>query len=184
MHTEIVLIGPVRTGKSTLGKILADKLGLKQVSFDEGWWKYCEEIGYDETLAREIRKQGGFLALVYYRNQFAAYPIERMLADYQNCVFDFGAAIYESDEMFSRVQRALEPYPNVILVLPSPDMQESLRILFERDESPPADLSFNILAHFLRHHTYYDLAKFTIYTKGKTPEESAMEILRLTGLEA
>ena len=72
---------------------------------------------------------------------------------------DFGAGIFESDEMFRRVQNALADYPNVVLVLPSPDLEESLRILAERDANPPRDLSFDINRHFLTHHTYYDLAK-------------------------
>ncbi len=55
-------MGPVRTGKSTPREILADKLGLKQVSLDEIRWKYYKQIGYDETLAREIRKQGSLAA--------------------------------------------------------------------------------------------------------------------------
>jgi hypothetical protein len=32
-------------------------------------------------------------------------------------------------------------------------------------------------ARFLHHHSYYDLATITVYTKGKTPEETCEEIL-------
>jgi hypothetical protein len=52
-----------------------------------------------------------------------------------------------------------------------------VRILAERDEHPPRDLYFDINAHFLRHHSYYNLAKITVYTKGRTPEETCQEIL-------
>ena len=52
---DIVLIGPVRAGKSTLGRLLAQRLDLPQVSVDELRWKYHKEIGYDETLAKEFR---------------------------------------------------------------------------------------------------------------------------------
>ena len=93
--------------------------------------------------------------------------------------FDFGAGIYESQESFIRVKQALASYPNVFLVLPSRDLNESLQILRERDTQPPADLNFDFNRHFLKHHTYYDLAKFTVYTAGKTPEETCEEILRL-----
>ena len=177
MRTDIVLIGPVRTGKSTLGRLLAERLGLPQVSLDVLREQYYQEIGFDPILAKEIRHKGGFLALVYYRELFAAYAVERMLSEHSHCVFDFGAGIYESDEMFARVQKALADYANVVLVLPSPDIEESLRILPERDTNPPADLTFDINAHFLRHHTYYDLARITVYTRGKTPEETCQEIL-------
>jgi len=177
MCTDIVLIGPVRTGKSTLGRLLAEKLGLPQVSLDVLRYQYYQEIGFDPLLAKEIRQKGGFLALVYYREQFAAYAVERILAEYHDCVIDFGAGIYESDESFARVQKALADYPNVVLVLPSPDIDESLRILKERDPNPPADLTFDLNARFLRHHTYYDLARITVYTQGRTPEETRQEIL-------
>ncbi len=33
--TPIVLIGPICAGKSTIGKVLAEKLGLPQVELDE-----------------------------------------------------------------------------------------------------------------------------------------------------
>ena len=181
--SDIVLIGPVRAGKSTLGQLLAQRLGLPQVSVDKLRRKYREEIGYDETLAKEFRARGGFLALYLYWNLFDAYTLERVLADHRKCVIDLGAGIYESHEMFARVQRALQPYRNVILLLPSPDKAESLRILTDRDSDPPNDLNFDFNAHFLDQHSYYDLAKFIVYTKGKTPEETCAEILALTGLD-
>ena len=175
---EIVLIGPVRTGKSTLGKLLAKQLGVPQVSLDEERWRYYKEIGYDELLAREIRSRGGFLALVLYWNLFDAHAVERLLAEHRSCVFDFGAAIYWSDEILSRVQRALGPDRNVVLVLPSPNIAESLRILAERDAEPPADANFDFNGYFIRHRSYYALAKVIVYTEGKTPEETRDEILR------
>ncbi len=179
---DIILIGPVRAGKSTLGKLLAARLDLPQVSLDELRYGYYKEIGFDEDYARNLRKNGCFLAMMYYRELFAAHAVERLLSEHRNCVIDFGAGIYESDEMYARVQRALADYPNVILLLPSQNTEETLKILSERDTNPPADLKININAHFIRHHTYYDLAKHIVYTQGKTPEQSCEEILRLLGM--
>lgn len=179
MSTDIVLIGPVGAGKSTQGRLLAAALGRPQVSLDDARWRYYREIGYDDELAREIRRRGGFLALVMYWGQFDAYAAERLLAEHRDCVFDFGAAIYESRENLDRVRRALAPYPNVFLLLPSEDRGESLRILRERDEDPPADLNFDFNRRFLDHPTYYELARHTIYTAGRAPEETRDEILRL-----
>jgi len=181
MPADIILIGPVRTGKSTVGKLLAGKLILPQVSLDELRLPYYQEIGYDETLARTFRTRGGFLALVLYWQLFDVYSVERVLAEHSNCVFDFGAGVgvYESRELCTRIQQALQPYPHVFLLLPSPDPAESLQILRERDPEPPSDLNFDFNAHFLHHPGYYDLAKFTIYTKDRTPEETCDEILHL-----
>ena len=177
MPADIVLIGPVRAGKSTLGKLLSATLGLPQVSLDTVRYGYYKEIGYDENYARDIRRQEGFVAFMYYRELFAAYAVERMLSDYHHCVFDFGAGIFESDEMFTRVQKALAGYPNVVLLLPSPNIEESLRILAERDSNPPKDITLDLSAHFIKHHTYTDLARITVYTQGKSPEETCQEIL-------
>jgi shikimate kinase len=179
MNRGIVLIGPVRAGKSTLGRLLAQRLGLPQASLDQLRSTYYREVGYDDSLAAEIHAKGGLLALVFYRQLFEAHAIERLLAEHPNWVVDFGAGVYESDECFARVQRALAPWSNIILLLPSPEREESLRILHQRDFNPPSDLVFDYNAHALDHHTYYDLARHTVYTAGKTPEESCAEILRL-----
>ncbi len=183
MPSDIILIGPVRTGKTTLGQLLAEKLGLRRVAPDELRWTYYKEVGYDEDLAQRIRQTGGFVALVFYWKLFDAYAVERVLADHRDCVIDFGAghSVYESKELFARVQRALTPYPNVVLILPSPDAEESIQILNERTKDLVGSFGqgFNWNEYFVRHRSNYDLAKFIVYTKGKTPEESRNEILRL-----
>ena len=161
--------------------MIAQQLGIPQVSHDEIRWRYYQEIGYDAELAQTIRRQGGFLALVLYWQLFDAYSVERVLDEHVNCVIDFGAGVgvYESQEQFARVQKALAPFRNVFLLLPSPDPAESLQILKDRDEDPPSDLNFDFNAHFLAHHGYYDLAKFIVYTEGKTPAQTCGELLEL-----
>ena len=56
MNSAIILIGPLGAGKSTIGHLLAKKLGLPQCSVDDVRWKYYEEIGYDKLLASKITK--------------------------------------------------------------------------------------------------------------------------------
>ena len=86
--------------------------------------------------------------------------------------------MYEDDGLFKRVQKILSPYKNIILLLPSPDLEESIEILNEREEFL-REMKPNINEHFIKHHSNYDLAKYTVYTKGKTPEETCEDILRL-----
>jgi hypothetical protein len=101
-------------------------------------------------------------------------------------VIDFGAghSVYEDAALFARVESALAPFPYVILLLPSPDLDESVAILNERfaallerevGEVDPALLTLN--AHFTKHPSNTRLAKLTVYTEGKTPEETCDEIL-------
>ncbi len=94
-----------------------------------------------------------------------------------------GHTVYEEASAFARVQRAFDPYPNVVLILPSPDLERSSAILRERT----ADLAwlreirerhgFDLNDHFLRHPSNYRLAKLIVYTEGKSPEETRDEIL-------
>ena len=155
---------------------------MPQISHDKIRWRYYEEVGYDADLAQQIRQQGGFLALVLYWQLFDAYSVAQLLVEHAHCVIDFGAGVgvYESREQFDRVSHALAPYRHVFVLLPSPDLAKSLEILQARDPNPPSDLNFDFNAHFLGHHGYYDLAKHTVYTEGKTPDETCAEILALT----
>lgn len=180
MKQEIILIGPIGAGKSTIGKLLAEKLKLPQIAVDDLRFNYYKEIGYDEALAESKRETEGFWGLYQYWKPFEVYAVERLLSEHKNCVIDFGAghSVYEDDRLFQRVKEVLSAYKNVILLLPSPDLDESIHILNERDEFL-REMKPNINEHFVRHHSNYDLAKHTIYTKGKTPEETCEEILRL-----
>ena len=47
MKPEIILIGPIGSGKTTVAELLSIKTGLPRRSMDELRWKYYDEIGYD-----------------------------------------------------------------------------------------------------------------------------------------
>jgi shikimate kinase len=180
MISDIILIGPMGAGKSTIGELLANQLGIPQCSMDEHRWHYYQEIGYDEELAKQKRETEGLWGVCQYWKPFEAYAVERLLSEYKNCVIDFGAghSVYEDISLFQRVQKVLEPYPNVVLLLPSSNLDESLQILNDRNEYLP-DGNPNINEHFIRHQSNYVLAKFIVYTKEKTPQETCNEILKL-----
>lgn len=93
---------------------------------------------------------------------------------------DFGAghSVYDDEALFRRVALALVPYPNVFLLLPSADINESIQVLNERNKDELADC-IKVNEHFIRHPSNSRLAKFTVYTKGKTPAETCQEILAL-----
>ena len=182
MSSDIILIGPIGVGKSTIGSLLATLMDLPQRSMDEYRWNYYKEIGYDEELANQKRATEGFWGIYQYWKPFEAYAVERLLSEHKNCVIDFGAghSVYEDSSLLQRVQRALGSYSNIVLLLPSSDLNESVQILNERNEYV-SDGNLNINEHFVRHPSNYNLAKFTVYTKTKTPEETCNEILRLVG---
>lgn len=191
INATIILIGPMSAGKSTLAGLLAEKLGLPRYEVDEDRWTYYKEIGYDEAAAAQIaRSDQGMVGLLRYWKPFEAHAVERVLADHSGCVIDFGAGhtVYEDETLFARVQRALAPYPNVILLLPSPDLDESVKVLNARFSElltreigsvDPALLDVN--AHFVKHPSNARLAKRVIYTQHKTPDETCAEILQTLG---
>jgi len=175
---DVVLIGPMGVGKSTLGKLIAEKLSLPQCPMDHHRWRYYEEIGYDYKKADEIGKEEGFLGVYRYWKPFEIYAVERLLSEHSGCVIDFGAghSVYEDDELFERAKKALAPYENVVLVLPSSDPDTSIAELHKRHNTKP-EKEFDLNAHFITNHSNHDLAKHVVYTIGKKPEETRDEIL-------
>jgi shikimate kinase len=178
MKSEIILIGPRGSGKTTIAELLYLKTFLPHCSMDLLRWNYYEEIGYDRSLAREKISEGGFWALYRYWKPFEAYAVKRLFEDYRECVFDLGGShsVYEDPALFEQVRRVLASYLHVVLLLPSPDQDESIRILNDRN-TYASDDQREVNEHLVRHRSNYDLAKFTAYTKGKTPEETCDEIL-------
>lgn len=142
MASDIVIIGPQRSGKSTIGALLAVRLGLPQCSMDKQRWAYYKEIGYDEILAKQKREAEGAWGIIRYRKPFEAYAAERLLSEHTNCLIDFGAghSVYDDPVLFQRVERALSSYPNVVLLMPSPNLEESICILNERNKDLPNDI--------------------------------------------
>jgi ABC-type arginine transport system ATPase subunit len=186
MTSDIILIGPMGTGKSTLGRLLAEKLNVPQVSMDKLRFDYYKQIGYDEALAQQLRTEHGLAALFRYWEPFHPHAVEKLLAEHSDCVIDFGAghSVYDDAVLFERVHKILEPYPNVVLILPSPDLDESVQILKERMKEHQGwdgvDDGIDFHEHFVKHHCNHDLAKFVVYTKCKIPEETRDEIISLT----
>ncbi len=190
MRSEIVLIGPMAAGKSTLGKLLSKKLGVRGASLDAVGEKYYAEAGFDLQKARTLRESKGELIGHRYFERFLLPALEKHLQESKGCVIDLGAghSVYWDETDFGRVQNLLAPYRNVLLILPSPDLEESAAILRERTKEIAwlnrirEQNGFDMNERYLRHHSNFDLAKYTVYTKNKSPEETRDEILDLLNL--
>jgi shikimate kinase len=170
---EVLLIGPIGAGKSTLGELLAERLGRPRVALDDVRWGYYKEIGYDEAVQREVAEREGFAGVYRYWKRFEAYAVERALQEHRGCVMDFGAghSVQEDDATFTRIQGVMAPYPNVVLILPSPDLDESVGILADRNA--PKIGAVPLTRYLVTHPGMRALATRTVYTQSSTPEETA-----------
>ena len=178
LPNTIILIGPVGAGKSSVAQQISRKLSLPLFSMDEKRWEYYAEIGYnDEEAAKKLEVEGWWGRYIYWK-AFELHALERALGDHQG-IIDLGAghSVYEDETLFARAQRILAPYRFIFLLLPSPDVQESLAILEQRIGKTSVHPNPN--KHFLEHPANARLAKFTVFTKGKTVQETANEIMRL-----
>ncbi len=182
----IILIGPMSTGKSTIAKLLSSKLSIPRFELDDVRQRFYTEIGYSERLASKIVGEEGMEGLIHYWKPFEAYAVERAIAEFENCVVDFGAghSVYEDPKLFSRVEKVLKPIENVIQILPSPDLDRSVEIVNKRfadllinEVGKTDDELLQLNEFFVRHPSNHLLAKKTIYTENKKPVEIADEII-------
>ena len=171
MSSEIILIGPFGVGKTTVGRLLAEKLALPQVSLDDLCYGYYQEIGWNAQEAGRIYEQEAGDAFDEYTCSFEPYGVEQVLLRNHDCVIDMGGGqtVSENETRFARVQDALAPYQNVVLLLPSLDPEESVRVLKTR-RSP------DFLEYLVRSPCNYALAKHVIYTEGKSLEQVRDEV--------
>jgi hypothetical protein len=167
----VVIIGPVSVGKSTVAGLLADRLGWPKVSMDTECAVYYAEISFDRAVSDRRQQTDGVKAAYQYGKPFEAYAVERILADHKHAVIDLGGghSVQEDPMLFARVRAALAPVRNVALLLPSPDPQESVRMLTER-RAPPEGFDWH--RHFVTHPSNATLAKLIVYTQGQTPEQT------------
>ncbi|MFS0782568.1 shikimate kinase [Bacillus sp. 1P06AnD] len=182
MQNEIILIGPICSGKSSVGEIISAKLGWPQYSMDDIRFRYYKEIGYSQEDQNRIRSKEGYRAMYQYWKPFEAHAVKRFLEEHKGGVHDFGAghSVYEDDLLFGQVKHTLEPYRNVVLLLPSSDQERTIDILENRLKLVTDNQEvFDLNKHFVEHPSNYELAKHIVYTEGNTAEETAAEVIRI-----
>src|SRR5438046_2527685 len=121
---SIILIGPVRAGKTTLADQVAKELGWPRASLDERRWDYYREIGFDPDYSRSLEQAGRWNDRRRYWSEHDPHAISRFLEEYgQGHVLDFGGShsLHEDEAQLEAVRRLLAPYHYVVLVLPCAD---------------------------------------------------------------
>jgi shikimate kinase len=173
----IILIGPPAVGKSTVSQLLAAQLDVPLYALDVQERNYPPELGYDPDRASQFFQTQGIRGLWRYEQPFLVTHLGQLIRDAQDGIIDFGAghSVFEDETDLAQAQQALAPYPSVVLLLPSPDLDQSIRILKERPRSTTNGVDTN--RYLIEHPAYADLATIGVYTEGQTPEETCRTII-------
>ena len=182
-NTNIIIIGPVTTGKSTQGQLIAKALNKRSVSLDSVANDYYEANGFGPSQFQKAYKEKGFLEAYRLWWSSLAFAAQQVVKDYTDCVIDFGAghSHYEDEILFEGIKKSLAHYPNIFLLLPSIDLDKSVSILRQRsiDERKRDWIhdGYDFIEHWVKDDCNRLLSTKIFYTEGKTPEETRDEIL-------
>jgi adenylate kinase family enzyme len=185
LRPEPVLIGPAFAGKTTIGEALAHRLGLGFVDLEGVGDEYYGAAGMPTSgLRAQIHRLGHSEAHRWWQPARVA-GVEGVLADHVGCVVALGAGHthYEERIYFEMVREALAPFENVVLLLPSQDLDKSVEVLWHRARSDDGDGWDHDGRDWLREWCESDqnlaLATRTVYTQGRSTAETADHIARL-----
>src|SRR5437868_940367 len=95
---EIVLIGPIAAGKSTVAALLAEALGVPHASLDAVAWPYYAEAGWSRERFREVYAREGLLAAHRQLAPALVHAVERFLPQHRGEVIDLGAGHTHFDD--------------------------------------------------------------------------------------
>ncbi|KAL7929862.1 hypothetical protein V8C35DRAFT_314502 [Trichoderma chlorosporum] len=179
----IILIGPEGSGKSTIGRIIAQTLSQELYSLDRHRDELYAPYDYDKDFAAKIYEEQGLWPFYQHWKTFEYKAVVHILQNarqegdlFYGKVLDFGAghSVFENPQELENIATLMEPYKNVILVIPSDDVEEVVKITEARRGH---ELGLN--KHFVEHPSNKRLAKHVIYTKDMTAEECAERALRI-----
>ena len=117
----------------------------------------------------------GWLAKDSFNNYMIRTCLEKTLISGTPGVADFGAghSVYNDEEIFRGIKEILSKFKNIVLLLPTPDIDTSLEIMARRSTG-----EYDHNEQFIRSHCNRDLATMVVYENGRTPREVAEGILK------
>ncbi len=156
---NIILIGMPGAGKSTVGALLAQKLGRAFVDTDELVRKF------DGRPLRDIVAEDGQKRFLEIQNA-AIIPFK-----FSNCIIATGGGVVKSDELMQYLKKS----GTIVYLKQDPDILET-RLAPGRKLVRPDGQAFRSLFEE-RDPLYMKYADHVVYCAAKSPEKIAMEII-------
>ena len=175
----IIFIGPIGAGKSTIAKMVAEELSIPSFSLDkEG--HLAAAVGYDFERYKRMWKENGLHDAYKYRRSFYDRLVPLFLASHDHGVLDLGGGhpIVPDQAKQEVIKKAFAPYENIFLIMPTPDPNESIKILRKRNQLADDEPDLNTLYFQNGNSGFWEIAKFHVYTEGKTPNQTHAEVMR------
>ena len=160
---SILLIGPSGAGKSTVAEELKKITGMPRLCLD-----YVANNDRKLGVAKNFNSS----------EEYNLYMLKKVLSiakkEGKPGIVDFGAghSIYDNTIIFNDVKKILKKFKNIVLLLPSVDVNKSLEIMSQRSTG---DISSN--KKFLISHCNRELATLVEYENGRKPREIAESII-------
>jgi shikimate kinase len=181
----MILVGPLAAGKSTLGALVAERLGRPFVDIDDIAWSYCAEVGWTLDRLLERDEAVGWAGAEREWEPARAHAVERVVADHPDAVIALGAGYtsFTAPEYADRVRRALALVPDVVHLVPSPDPARSVTVLRGRATASRGKdwiiEGHDWIARWVADPLAAEVAAATLFTDGMSPEQSAEQLVRL-----
>lgn len=181
----LVLIGPAATGKSTVGALVADLLGVPFVDVDAVADAAYAEVGWSvDRLVDRIAAVGRYAAEVEWEPA-RAHAVVRVLADHPASVVALGAGhtSYTRAELAGAVRSVLGEVPVVVLLLPAATPGDALVVLRARSLATKGTDwvrdGHDFLAGWLADPEVRSLATHVVVTGDEPPGLTAERVARL-----
>lgn len=180
--SQVVFIGPVCTGKTTLLRLVADRVGAEAVDLDDVANLYYEEVGRGFDALQEKGGEVGFLASYCWWQEGHPHAVRRVFEDHPHAAVALGAGHthYQDQQLFDEVATVLRHrYP--ILVLPSADLDQSVDVIRTRSlASRDMDWRYgdvDFIERWVKDPANHVLARWTVYTENRTQHQTADDIM-------
>lgn len=167
---NIFIIGPGGVGKSTAGKILAEKLGVAYIDVDREFERKFQNI-------QKYIKMHGYKKYCYQDSKLF-YELLHTARNTVIFVLPSGFLVHEGyDTLTAKHKAALKHNGISVLLLPSKSLEESTKIVVQREltRRPYLHADFERKKFISRYGKYKELGNIQIFSHD-TPEKIAEEM--------